>query len=160
MSHEPILTGTKNPVLRQKAKPVQKGDSQISHLLAEMRKAMKEEKGVGLAAPQIGVSKRVILVTFGEEVVSMINPEITSFSAECNIDEEGCLSVPGEWGNVSRSTRISLEYIDEKGKQQKRYLSNFDARVVQHEIDHLNGVLFTDRLISKKEQEQAESIFG
>lgn len=151
MSHLPLLTGIQNPELRKIAEPVENITEDILALEKEMQTIMKEERGVGLAAPQIGILKRVILVTLGKKEIFMINPVITSFSAETNLDdEEGCLSVPGKFGNVSRATYITLEFLDKNGKKQKKNLDHFDARVVQHEIDHLNGVLFVDRLVNKK----------
>lgn len=142
-----VFTGEKNKVLRESAKPVEVVDDSILELAEDMLETMNKEKGIGLAAPQVGVDKRVIIATLGEEAYLMVNPEITSFSAECAVDEEGCLSLPEQFGKVSRSKRIMVEYLDERGKKQQKELSDLDARVVQHEIDHLNGVLFTDRLV-------------
>ncbi len=148
----PVVTGKNTEVLRTVAAPVDIVDKGIQKLAAEMRKTMKAEKGVGLAAPQVGVSKRIILATLDErDVTVMINPEIVSFSAATDICEEGCLSLPGEWGNVSRAKRIKLKYLDEKGEAVQTELSGLNARIVQHEIDHLNGVLFVDRLVATTE---------
>jgi peptide deformylase len=142
-----IFTGIENEVLRKVAEPVEVVTDDIRKLGRQMRQSMKEHKGIGLAAPQVGVSKRVILVTLGEKLHLMINPEITSFSADCKTDEEGCLSLPGEFGKVSRPRAITVKYLDEEGSEQVKNLTELDARVVQHEIDHLNGVLFADRLV-------------
>jgi peptide deformylase len=142
-----VFTGETNQVLRGTAKPVEQVDEFILELAENMFQTMEKEKGIGLAAPQVGVDKRVIVVMLGKETILMVNPEILSFSAECAVDEEGCLSLPEKFGKVSRAKRIVVRYIDEKGKQQQKELSDLDARVVQHEIDHLNGVLFTDRLV-------------
>ncbi len=149
MSNMPVVTGKDTDVLRTVAEPVERVDDAILQLAAEMRETMKAEKGVGLAAPQVGVSKRIILATIDEVVTLMVNPEILSFSAETEICEEGCLSLPGEWGNVSRAKRIKLKYLNEDGEQVQTELVGLNARVVQHEIDHLNGVLFVDRLVTK-----------
>lgn len=149
MSNMPVVTGKDTDVLRTVAEPVERVDDAILRLAGEMQKTMKAEKGVGLAAPQVGVSKRVILATIDEVVTLMVNPEILSFSAETEICEEGCLSLPGEWGNVSRAKRIKLKYLNEDGEQVQTELVGLNARVVQHEIDHLNGVLFVDRLVTK-----------
>ncbi len=152
-----IFTGEKNKVLRGTAVPVEKVDDEIIDLADKMFEAM-QEKGIGLAAPQVGVPKRVILVTLGKKVHLMVNPEILSFSAECEIEEEGCLSLPNQFGKVSRAKRVVVKYLDVNGQEQEREVSDLDARVVQHEIDHLNGVLFTDRLISKKINMQSSSV--
>ena len=144
----PVVTGENTEVLRTVAAPVPAVTDDIRKLVREMRKTMKAEKGVGLAAPQVGVSQRMILATIDRHVTTMINPEILSFSAETEICEEGCLSLPGEWGNVSRAKWITLKYLDEQGEEVTTELHGLNARVVQHEIDHLNGVLFTDRLVA------------
>lgn len=143
-----LETGLENTILRKRAEEVSAIDDGIRKLITDMKISMKKEKGIGLAAPQVGMSKRVIVVTLGKQVLGMINPEIVSFSAECVVSEEGCLSLPGEFGNVSRAKRVVVKYQDENGKQEERELSDLDARVVQHEIDHLNGILFADRVIA------------
>lgn len=150
MSTIPVVTGENTEVLREVAKPVETVDASIRKLGREMRATMHAEKGIGLAAPQVGVSKRVIIATIGDKVVLMVNPEIRSFSMECEVGEEGCLSLPGQFGNVSRAKWVKLRYLDEKGVPVECELSKLDARVVQHEIDHLNGVLFVDRLIREE----------
>lgn len=147
-----IFTGEDNQVLRGKAEEVETVTKDILELADKMRKTMKKEKGIGLAAPQVGVSKRVIIAMIGSEEVLMMNPQILSFSAECKVDEEGCLSLPEEFGNVSRPVRITVEFLDEKGLKQEWTLNGLDARVVQHEVDHLNGVLFTDRLVQEEKR--------
>jgi peptide deformylase len=149
-----VFTGEKNQILRGTAKPVEVVDDLILELAENMFETMKKEKGIGLAAPQVGVNKRVIIATLGEKPHLMVNPEITSFSAECAIDEEGCLSLPEQFGKVSRAKRIIVRYLDEKGKKKEEELSDLDARVVQHEIDHLNGILFTDRLMQEQGTER------
>lgn len=112
--------------------------------------------GVGLAAPQIGRSERIIFVTqrntkpkkwelLREEV--MINPEIIGINKEMEIDEEGCLSLPGVKGNVARANKITVSYLNPQGKKMRLTAEGFNARVIQHEIDHLNGVLFIDKLV-------------
>lgn len=150
MAHFSLQTGENNPILRATAEEVPVVNDETRELIRQMKRMMKKEKGVGLAAPQAGVGKRVILVTIGKKVVSMINPVITSFSVDSEYEEEGCLSVPGVFDQVERASTIAVAYLDENGEEQERELSHFDARVVQHEIDHLNGVLFTDRLVSKQ----------
>lgn len=125
---------------------------------------MHAENGIGLAAPQVGVHLRVILITIFKEVLSgkgemelveekvlpMINPVITSFSVETLMGEEGCLSVPGFFDDVKRARVIEVEFLDLNGKKQHLRLSGLNAREVQHEIDHLDGKLFTDYLTPEK----------
>lgn len=140
--------GTQNTILRAKSEAVKVIDAKLLEYIQEMKHAMRKEKGVGLAAPQVGRNIRVIVAEIGgNRVMGMINPVITFMSEEKNQDdEEGCLSVPGKFGKVWRSTTIIVEYIDEKKQKQKRKLVGFDARVIQHEIDHLDGILFVDRM--------------
>ncbi len=111
---------------------------------------MMDEKGVGLAAPQVGKNIRVIVALFNNKtIVPMVNPEITARSDELCIGEEGCLSLPGQWGNVRRFTEITVKYKTAKSDERTMKLADFNARIVQHEIDHLNGILFTDLLESE-----------
>jgi len=140
-----IYTGETNSTLRKTAQKVERVDNDVRVLAEKMTETMRTEKGIGLAAPQVGVNKRVIIATLEKEARLLVNPEILSFSAECTEDEEGCLSLPEQFGKVSRSKRIVVQYLDEHGKQHEEELSDLDARIVQHEIDHLNGILFTDR---------------
>jgi peptide deformylase len=114
---------------------------------------------VGLAAPQVWVNKRIIVVSLIKDredenfsTIIMINPEILEHSEEKELDKEGCLSVPQERWLVKRWKEIKLQYIDEKWQQKKLVLKGLSARVVQHEIDHLDGILFTDKLESKYER--------
>ena len=128
----------------------------LSQLIHAMFLTMQARQGVGIAAPQVYWSKRIIIVASRPNVrypdapemqpIVMINPEITQQSSEENLGEEGCLSVPDTRGQVLRATHIDVRYLDEQAQLQHIQLSGFPARIVQHEIDHLNGVLFTDRL--------------
>ncbi len=140
----PIILGADNPILRRKTKPVAKVTKKVLKLIEEMKDSMIEAKGVGLAAPQIGDESRVCIAYINDKITPLINPHITQRSEETAIDEEGCLSLPNTWVKVPRSVEITLEYLDEKGRQQERHLQHFDARVVQHEVDHLEGVLIVD----------------
>lgn len=141
-----ILTGKENKILRSNSEEVLDINSEILSLEKKMSKIMKKSKGVGLAAPQIGILKRIILVKLESGETFMINPKIVSFSASVDCKEEGCLSIPETFGMVERYTSIKLNFLDKKGKQHEKYFYDFDARVIQHEIDHLNGVLFTDKI--------------
>ncbi len=140
----PIVIGPDNPLLRIKTKPVPKVTKEIRQLVKDMIETMHEANGVGLASPQVGRFERVCIGVIGGKVTPLINPKIKKFSKETAIDQEGCLSLPNVWLNISRSVEITLEYVDLKGKKQERKLQNFDARVVQHEVDHLEGVLIVD----------------
>jgi len=144
MSVLPIILGADTPVLRKKTKPVPKVTKAVLNLIEDMKDSMIEAKGVGLAAPQVGVSDRVCLAYINEKITPLINPVITWKSDELAIDEEGCLSLPHTWVKVPRATEIRLNYVDTKGNQKELALKNFDARVVQHEVDHLDGVLIVD----------------
>lgn len=134
-------------ILRAKAKEVTKFDDRIYKLLNNMMETLIQEDGVGLAAPQIGVSKRVI-IAYQEEndkVIELINPEIISSSGEV-IDNEGCLSVPGRIGKVNRAKDIVVKGQNADGEPIQINASGMFARIIQHEIDHLNGILFVDKL--------------
>ncbi len=100
--------------------------------------------GLGIAAPQIGQSMRMCIVKMNGRLMPMVNPEITFRSTEKEYAEEGCLSLPNIWLQVPRSTSITVKYLDGKGKEQERMLRDMDARVVQHEVDHLDGKLIVD----------------
>lgn len=134
-------------ILRDKAKEVTKFDDRIYKLLNNMMETLTKEDGVGLAAPQIGVSKRVIIAYHEEndKVIELINPEIISTSGEV-IDNEGCLSVPGRVGKVNRAKDIVVRGQNADGEPIQFNASGMFARIIQHEIDHLNGILFIDKL--------------
>lgn len=140
----PIVTGADNPVLRKKTERVEKVTKKVLKLIKDMNMSMKAANGVGLAAPQVGVSLRVCIGQVNGKPIPLINPDITWKSKETAIDEEGCLSLPNIWLPVPRSVEIHLTYLDEKGQRQERKLKDFDARVVQHEVDHLEGKLIVD----------------
>jgi len=137
------------PVLRKKAEKVIRFDEDLRRLVARMFKAMYEggeTGGVGLAAPQIGISKSLFVYDIGGKSGVMINPKIVSHSKETEVGEEGCLSVPGVYGPVERYKWVVVEYQDVAGKKKKEKFVDFDARVVQHEMDHLQGILFIDKI--------------
>lgn len=117
---------------------------EIKELAKNMAETMVEANGVGLAAPQVNSSVRMCLAPINGQVRALINPEITWKSKEKDTDEEGCLSLPGMYMPVTRHTAITLKYVDINGKPQERKLEGFEARVVQHETDHLDGVLIVD----------------
>lgn len=109
-----------------------------------MAATVKKAEGAGIAAPQVGHSLRMCLALINGKMTPLINPKILSRSKEQDVMEEGCLSIPGLTVEVPRSVEIKLRYQNEKGEDQERILKDFDARVVQHEVDHLDGILIVD----------------
>jgi len=156
-----------NPVLREKAKPVRKITPAIETLIDDMIETMREAPGVGLAAPQVGVGMQVIVVEYAEgrenadaepdadedtepapkpkKLYAIINPEITRQSKETELGNEGCLSIPDYMGEVERYNTVTVKGLDRHGKSFKLKAKGWMARIFQHEIDHINGVLFIDR---------------
>jgi peptide deformylase len=140
-------------VLRQKAQPVEVFDKALQILVDDMIETMRAAPGVGLAAPQIGVSQRVIVVEFGneddetipEQLYVLVNPEIVKQSEESVVGIEGCLSVPGFAGEVARAQVVTVKGQDVFGKKVKIRAQGWLARIFQHEMDHINGILYTDR---------------
>ena len=137
-------------MLRRKAAPVEQVTKKTVKLVADMLETMREAEGVGLAAPQIGFSERIIVVDIGEGPLVFINPEIIHYEGTA-IDVEGCLSVPERRGYVKRSAEVTVEGLSEKGRAVRVSADGWLARVIQHEVDHLNGVLFTDKLMEPPE---------
>ncbi len=147
-----IVTGEDNPILRAVSKPVVKFDSALKKFVKELKEAMFAAKGIGIAAPQVGKNIRVFLAVFeigkdDERIVPMVNPEILEFSKEMLVAEEGCLSLPGIYGKVRRAKKVKIAYQGLDGVKLLENLQGMNARVVQHELDHLNGVLFIDKLV-------------
>lgn len=135
-----------NPVLKKKAEPVQEIDDEIRRILDEMADIMYQKDGVGLAAPQVGISKRIIVVDIGEGLMQLINPEIARISGEEKKAEEGCLSFPGIHVEISRPEDVTVAGFNEKGERFELKAEGLWARAFQHEIDHLNGVLIIDHI--------------
>ena len=137
-------------VLRGKNEKVKDFGPELAPLFDEMHETMIEARGVGLAAPQVGVAKQIAIMNPEPEnekkLIKMVNPRIIVSSDETERIEEGCLSVPGIRGEVVRAARITVAYQDENGKARTLEAEGLLARIVQHELDHLNGVLFVDRL--------------
>ena len=132
------------PALKEIAKPVTKIDKKIKKLLEDMATTMYDENGVGLAAPQVGVSLRVVVIDTGEGLIEIINPNIIKTEGVA-CDTEGCLSIPGILGEVERAAKITVEFSDRKGKIKRINAQGLLARAFQHEIDHLDGILFIDK---------------
>lgn len=141
-----------HPTLREKAEKVTSFDESLAELIDDMVETMRHESGAGLAAPQINISKRIIVVEFGSKedesipptLYTVVNPEITRFSQELVTGAEGCLSIPGLMGEVERSRSITIQGKTRSGDPFKMKAEGWLARVFQHEVDHLNGVLYTD----------------
>lgn len=152
-----IIVKDPDPVLREKAKPVPKITPNIHKLLDDMAETMYDAEGVGLAAPQIGILKRVIVIDVGDEngLIEMINPEIIAAEGE-QLGQEGCLSIPGLRGDVKRSLKVTAKGLDRNGDEIVITGSELLARAFQHEVDHLNGVLFTDLALSVYREEERQ----
>ena len=167
---KPLITVTKEAVkspplkiymlgqetLRTPANRIVKVDDSIRSLAKDMLITMYSAKGIGLAAPQVGVQKRLLVIDLNFEDPDappnvFINPEIISSSANLDTYEEGCLSIPGVYLNVLRPSSIKLSYRDEMGRPKKMNADGLMARCIQHEIDHLNGVLFVDKVTDQDE---------
>lgn len=153
----PVEKGTKNEILRTVSKPVKQITAELRKFADNMTKTMWEENGVGIAAPQCGRNIRMVIVRLNpteknEIVFPMINPEILEKSDETEDDQEGCLSLPGVWGKVSRASHLTVRYKSLSGTESTLELHHFNARIIQHEIDHLDGVLFIDRAFEIEEK--------
>lgn len=133
-----------NPVLRKKAKKINRVTPLIKQLLDDMAETMYRAPGIGLAAPQVGVSKRVIVVDVGEKLYKLINPKVVS-SEGLETGTEGCLSVPGKVGEVDRATNVVVKAMNTDGRYIKIEAEGFLSRCFQHEIDHLDGILYVDK---------------
>lgn len=137
-----------DPILRKTSRKVTEVNERIRILLEDMVNTMHENEGVGLAAPQVGVLRRVIVIDIGEGPLKLINPEILEKEGE-NIDVEGCLSVPNKAGTVKRPERVKVRYLDESGEEKTIEGTGLLAKAFCHEIDHLNGILFIDKMIEE-----------
>ncbi|WIF94582.1 peptide deformylase [Caminicella sporogenes] len=137
-----------DPILRKVSKTVDKIDDKIKELIDDMAETMYNADGVGLAAPQVGILKRVIVIDIGGGLIELINPEILSEKGK-QIDIEGCLSVPNVTGKVERPERVKVKGLDRNGEEVIIEAKGLLARAFCHEIDHLNGILFVDKLIEE-----------
>ena len=135
---------TGEPVLREKCTDVKNFNSELWSMLDDMKETVRAERGAGLAAPQIGISKRVVVIDVEEGYFEMVNPVILSAKGE-QTGPEGCLSVKGKQGTVTRPYKVKAEYRDRNGRKHKLTAEGFFARAVCHELDHLDGILYTDR---------------
>jgi len=155
------IVTTPHPILRGKAKNIKNFDSDLHKLIDDMVETMREAPGVGLAAPQVNVPLKVFVAEFGDEndeeaplrLYIFVNPKITKTSKETELGVEGCLSIPGIVGDVIRSHAATVEGFDREGNPITIDAEGWLARIFQHEIDHLHGVLFTDHALSVWEPE-------
>lgn len=161
MSKLKIEKGKDNDILRSKSVPVRKIDKAVKKFVGDMIDTLNNEEGLGLAAPQAGKNIRIILArlnydTPNEVILTLVNPEIVDKSKETCIGEEGCLSLPGLYDKVERYKKICVKFSDLSGNEQILELEDLNARIIQHEIDHLNGVLFID-LVKEPSEEALKS---
>ncbi len=154
----PICHFPDDHVLRQKAKKVPAIDRSIERLIENMIETMQQARGVGLAAPQVGVSLRVIVLQMpGEEPIALINPEIVETAGE-QVVTEGCLSVPGYYGEIRRPAEVVVKGKDRWGKPSRIKASGLLAEALEHEIDHLNGMLYIDHVESSEKLHEIEPL--
>lgn len=158
-----------DPVLRQKARKISRVTPAIQTLIDDMVETMRAAPGVGLAAPQVNVSERLIVVEYGEGsddpedpgkdaiLYTLVNPEITRRSRTTDVANEGCLSIPGYVGDVERHETVTVKALNRQGDKVKIKAKGWLARILQHEIDHLDGILFIDRAIEMYRVEGPES---
>jgi len=149
--NSPVIHTLGADQLRQSAKRISRVDESIRELARNMLRSMYAAKGIGLAAPQVGVQKQLLVIDLDPEEAAnpplvLINPEITTISDELDTYEEGCLSIPGVYLQVVRPSRVEINYRDELGRPQRRKADGLLARCILHELDHLKGVLFVDRV--------------
>jgi peptide deformylase len=137
-------------LLRKKSKRVDEINDRILTLIKDMQETMYAADGVGLAAPQVGILKRIAVVDVGQGPINLVNPEILETKGEY-LDEEGCLSIPGQQGNVLRPEKVKVKALNEKGEEFVIEGEGLLARALCHEIDHLDGVLFIDKVVKGAE---------
>ncbi len=156
-----------DPVLRKKAREIRNVDDSIKKLIDDMIETMYDAPGVGLAAPQVGISKRLVIVDVGDGqgLQVFINPRIVKTEGPIEEGCEGCLSVPGIYGDVKRAFKVTVKALNRKGKGITLEATGFRARAIQHEIDHLEGILFIDiatnlhKMDNKEKDEPPEDLF-
>ena len=161
------ILNSKNPRLRTISKPALGVDKKIKELIKDLKETLliqKDPEGVGLAAPQIGKNVRVFVITPDSKIKVIINPEVVKTETENKKEEktskvqhppgrkimEGCLSLPNFYGPIKRNKKITIKYLNEYGEAKTETFSGIEAQIIQHEIDHLNGILFVDRLLEQK----------
>ena len=140
-----------DPILKKECLPIPQVDDQHRLLIKQMYEAMYKANGVGLAAPQVGLNKRIFILDPGareeeRKPLTMINPTLISIEEKIVPYEEGCLSFPEHFAEIDRPDKLTIEYLDEKNKKNTLTTDGFTSRIIQHELDHLNGILFVDHL--------------
>lgn len=146
---------SEDPILRKKSKKITEVTERIKILLEDMVETMNNAEGVGLAAPQIGILRRAVVIDIGEGPIKLINPEILEMDGEV-IDVEGCLSVPGRSGTVNRPEWVKIRYMDIEGEEKTLEGTGLMAKAICHEIDHLEGILYIDKMIEEIDLEEDE----
>lgn len=142
-----------DPILNKKSRKIEKFDDKLASLIDDMLETMYASNGVGLAAVQVGILKRVVVIDIGEGPMELVNPEITMEEGEQQ-DSEGCLSLPGKYGITSRPKKVQVKAQDRNGKWQVFTGEDLKAKAFCHEIDHLDGILFTSHLVTGKLEEE------
>ena len=142
-------------ILKKKVRAVEVIDDRLLALLDDMRETLYANDGAGLAAPQVGVLKQCVVIDVGEGPIELINPVITKTEGSV-VGPEGCLSIPGKWGKVERPQKVTVKALDRTGKQFTITGEDLLARALCHEIDHLHGILYTDKMIAFIEDEEEE----
>ncbi|MCM1289078.1 MAG: peptide deformylase [Corallococcus sp.] len=137
-----------DPLLRKISKPVTVFDTKLHQLLDDLADTLHYAEGLGLAAPQVGILKRVCIVEYDDVLYELVNPELVKSSGKC-VDNEGCLSVVGFRGLVERPEKIDITYFNRNGEKQSLHAEGYFARVFLHEMDHLDGILFADKMKKK-----------
>ncbi len=137
-----------DPLLRKICKPVEKFDEKLWQLLDDMKETLDFAEGLGLAASQVGILKRVCIVEYDGVLYELVNPVLVKSKGKC-VDNEGCLSVVGFRGMVERPEKIDIEYYNRYGEKIKFHAEGYFARVFLHEMDHLDGILFADKMVKK-----------
>lgn len=142
-----------DPVLKRPARPARPGDPETEAAVAALREAFDPERALGLAAPQLGYPVRAIIVRLGDETKVLLNPEVVERSQELQVDSEACLSLPGVEAEVPRARWVRLRALDEEGREVEVEAEGLEARLLQHEIDHLDGLLYVDHLPAESRRE-------
>lgn len=155
MAIRKIVTA-EDPILRKTSRKVEKFDEKLWTLLDDMKETLHKAEGAGLAAVQVGMLRRVVLVDVGDGLLELINPEIIETKGEVE-DTEGCLSVPGEWGLVKRPQYVKIKAQDRRGVWRRYEGTDLKARCFCHEIDHLDGIIYTDKVSKKLTPEEAQN---
>ena len=146
-----MILQSPDPILFKKCRPVEAFDEKLHTLLDDMKETLTDADGAGLAAPQVAVLKRVCVVMTDDGYFELVNPEVRSASGE-QTGIEGCLSVKGKYGTVTRAEKLTVTAYDRYGKKKKYKVEGFTARAFQHEIDHLDGILYTSKCKDLKDE--------